>query len=227
VTSDADALKKFVENLQKALTAAKLDQTSLIVLLLEFSLDNAVMDIAAAGQLSVTYSYSVSIQVTQVTTETTVEQVTDSPAQTGSTKHQSIVTISGSFSEDLSPLLKQFADKLVSAKVMESDCGANVLTTFGVAGGTAVSVADIPQLVINGDSDAKARFITSMSSLANTRAQNEAGFDMTTIVKLLLELLLDNSGVPAQNAAQLCATNGVSISIQETTVAIGSQATAS
>jgi len=134
------------------------------------------------------------------------------------------VTITGSFADDLAPFLNQLTGKLSSSNVLDAATGANILATFGVHGATghAVAVADLAKLAIKGDSDAKARFVSGLSALCNLKQTHAADFDLTGLVKELLELLLDNAGIQVQDAAQMAVGHGISVSIQETTIEFGS-----
>lgn len=110
------------------------------------------------------------------------------------------------------------------------------------AAGTAVPVAEIPSLDIKGEAEAKTRFVAGLTALANAKQAAGADFDQTGLVKQILELLLDNAALPAQDAAQLavghgkdiwygssrffdpCASvSGISVSIHERTIQYGSQ----
>lgn len=64
-----------------------------------------------------------------------------------------------------------------------------------------------------------------LSALANAKSKAEAGqFSLNGLVKQFLELLLDNNtGIKAQDAAQLAVNHGVSISISESTVGFRNQ----
>lgn len=225
VLSGPDSKKRFLENLEKFVASGKPSQLSLIDLAMELVLDNAIWDIHAAAKLALQYGYSISIKVIKVSSQPLPGQVF-LPADA---KRSSEVTITGSFAEDLSPFFNQLAGKLATAGVLDTEVSNNIFATFGVskASGKVIAAEKISKLEVKGDADAKARFLSSLNALVSKHAakseskgakQEEAEYDLTELLKHYLELLLDNKGIPAQEAAQLAVSHGVSISIQETTI---------
>jgi len=104
---------------------------------------------------------------------------------------------------------------LIEATILDLQSARDILATFGVKGigslagsGNPLTASGIANLKIGGDPAARAKFIKLVTAQIGQRNGS------LSVVAYLLQLLLDNEKIDAQNASQLAMSFNFGVAIQ-------------
>jgi hypothetical protein len=213
IRADPKTKQRFIELL--TVLIANPVPTKIAHFLLTILLDSGTINMKTADTIMTVYRITGKIRFE------VIEAVEEPPLVPGKDPgankvHDSTVTIT-QVTGDLPPLIKRLTDLNVNAKIMSPTVKADFLTTFSLSvGGTPITPATVAKLTLGGKAQARNKFVKNLTPTLSTPT---APAHQKTLVKILMELLLDNAAIDyaSNSLGKFAAAYGVGTSTRVVT----------